>query len=160
MTASTGFSFTAQVLKPTTPTTADGIERYLASGQMPGIGPAMAKQIVAAFGEPRSTPALHGADAWQKACGARRAKEGGRHRGQRGSDEAEMDEAVGVVGDGAIASHHYQCARPCGSPALSCDMEAEAALLAFGTRLSKHLFGLGNPRIVFSEGEERWNTSP
>jgi hypothetical protein len=71
-----------------------------------------------------------------------------------------MDEAAGVVGDSAIASHQFQCARSCGSLALSCDMEAEPALLAFGTRLSKHLFGLGNPRIVFSEGEERWNTSP
>ena len=29
----------------------EGIEKYLASGQMRGIGPAMAKRIVAAFGE-------------------------------------------------------------------------------------------------------------
>ena len=46
-----GLQFKASVLKATPPTGADGIERYLASGQMRGIGPAMAKRIVAAFGE-------------------------------------------------------------------------------------------------------------
>ncbi len=46
-----GVQFKAQVLKPTAPTTSEGIERYLASGQMRGIGPAMAKRIVAAFGD-------------------------------------------------------------------------------------------------------------
>src|ERR671910_841009 len=46
-----GLQFKAQVLKATTPTTAEGIERYLASGQMRGIGPAMAKRIVAMFGD-------------------------------------------------------------------------------------------------------------
>ena len=35
----------------TPPTGAQGIEKYLASGQMRGIGPAMAKRIVATFGE-------------------------------------------------------------------------------------------------------------
>lgn len=33
------------------PSTAEGIERYLASGLIPGIGPVMAKRLVAAFGE-------------------------------------------------------------------------------------------------------------
>ena len=46
-----GLQFKAQVLKATTPTTSEGIERYLASGQMRGIGPAMAKRIVAMFGD-------------------------------------------------------------------------------------------------------------
>src|ERR671912_54650 len=46
-----GLQFKADVLKTTPPTGVDGIERYLASGQMRGIGPAMAKRIVAAFGE-------------------------------------------------------------------------------------------------------------
>ena len=46
-----GLQFKAQVLKATTPTTAEGIERYLASGQMRGIGPAMARRIVAMFGD-------------------------------------------------------------------------------------------------------------
>jgi exodeoxyribonuclease V alpha subunit len=46
-----GVQFKAQVLKATAPTTSEGIERYLASGQMRGIGPAMAKRIVSAFGD-------------------------------------------------------------------------------------------------------------
>jgi exodeoxyribonuclease V alpha subunit len=46
-----GLQFKAEVLKTTPPTGAEGIEKYLASGQMRGIGPAMAKRIVAAFGD-------------------------------------------------------------------------------------------------------------
>jgi exodeoxyribonuclease V alpha subunit len=46
-----GLQFKADVLKTTPPTGVEGIETYLASGQMRGIGPAMAKRIVAAFGE-------------------------------------------------------------------------------------------------------------
>src|SRR4029453_5150446 len=46
-----GLQFKANVLKATPPTGAEGIEKYLGSGQMRGIGPAMAKRIVAAFGE-------------------------------------------------------------------------------------------------------------
>jgi len=46
-----GPHFKAQVLRPTAPTTPEGIERYLASGQMRGIGPAMAKRIGSVFGE-------------------------------------------------------------------------------------------------------------
>ena len=46
-----GLQFKAQVLKATPPTGAEGIEKYLASGQMRGIGPAMAKRIVAIFGD-------------------------------------------------------------------------------------------------------------
>ena len=46
-----GVQFKAQTLSATPPTGAQGIEKYLASGQMRGIGPAMAKRIVAAFGE-------------------------------------------------------------------------------------------------------------
>src|SRR3954452_15673824 len=45
-----GLQFKAEVLKTTPPTGAEGIEKYIASGQMRGIGPAMAKRIVAAFG--------------------------------------------------------------------------------------------------------------
>ncbi|WP_457089895.1 SF1B family DNA helicase RecD2 [Microvirga sp. P5_D2] len=45
-----GLQFKADVLTTTPPTGAAGIEKYLASGQMRGIGPAMAKRIVAAFG--------------------------------------------------------------------------------------------------------------
>src|SRR5215207_495841 len=46
-----GLQFKADTLQSTPPTGADGIERYLASGQMRGIGPAMAKRIVSMFGE-------------------------------------------------------------------------------------------------------------
>lgn len=46
-----GLQFKANVLKATPPTGVEGIEKYLASGQMRGIGPAMAKRIVAAFGK-------------------------------------------------------------------------------------------------------------
>jgi exodeoxyribonuclease V alpha subunit len=46
-----GLQFKADVLKATPPTGAEGIEKYLASGQMRGIGPAMAKRLVTAFGE-------------------------------------------------------------------------------------------------------------
>jgi exodeoxyribonuclease V alpha subunit len=45
-----GLQFKAEVLKTTPPTGAEGIEKYLASGQMRGIGPAMAKRIVTVFG--------------------------------------------------------------------------------------------------------------
>jgi exodeoxyribonuclease V alpha subunit len=46
-----GVQFKAHTLSATPPTGAQGIEKYLASGQMRGIGPAMAKRIVSAFGE-------------------------------------------------------------------------------------------------------------
>ena len=46
-----GLQFRADTLTVTPPTGVEGIERYLASGSMRGIGPAMAKRIVAAFGE-------------------------------------------------------------------------------------------------------------
>lgn len=46
-----GLQFKADTLKVTPPTGVAGIEKYLASGHMRGIGPAMAKRIVAAFGE-------------------------------------------------------------------------------------------------------------
>ncbi|HEX2137591.1 MAG TPA: AAA family ATPase, partial [Microvirga sp.] len=46
-----GLQFKADVLKTTPPTGVEGIEKYLSGGHMRGIGPAMAKRIVAAFGE-------------------------------------------------------------------------------------------------------------
>ncbi|NEU14599.1 ATP-dependent RecD-like DNA helicase [Methylobacterium sp. BTF04] len=45
-----GLQFKAETLKVTPPTGVEGIEKYLASGYMRGIGPAMAKRIVTAFG--------------------------------------------------------------------------------------------------------------
>ena len=46
-----GLQFKADLLKTTPPTTAEGIEKYLGSGMVRGIGPKLAKRIVGAFGE-------------------------------------------------------------------------------------------------------------
>ncbi len=46
-----GQQFKARFLKTSAPTTAEGIEKYLASGMIRGIGPIYAKKMVAAFGE-------------------------------------------------------------------------------------------------------------
>lgn len=46
-----GLQFKADTLKTTPPTGVEGIERYLASGQMRGIGPEMASRIARTFGE-------------------------------------------------------------------------------------------------------------
>jgi exodeoxyribonuclease V alpha subunit len=46
-----GLQFKADFLKITPPTTTEGIEKYLGSGMVRGIGPVLAKQIVGAFGE-------------------------------------------------------------------------------------------------------------
>ena len=46
-----GLQFRAAFLKATPPTTLDGIERYLGSGMIRGIGAAYARRLVRAFGE-------------------------------------------------------------------------------------------------------------
>jgi exodeoxyribonuclease V alpha subunit len=46
-----GVQFKASFLKATAPTTVEGIEKYLGSGMIRGIGPVYAKQLVRAFGE-------------------------------------------------------------------------------------------------------------
>ncbi len=46
-----GQQFKARFLKTSAPTTAEGIEKYLASGMIRGIGPAYAKRMVKAFGD-------------------------------------------------------------------------------------------------------------
>jgi exodeoxyribonuclease V alpha subunit len=46
-----GLQFRAQFLKASPPTTLEGIERYLGSGMIRGIGPAYARKLVRAFGE-------------------------------------------------------------------------------------------------------------
>jgi exodeoxyribonuclease V alpha subunit len=46
-----GLQFRASFLKASAPTTLDGIERYLGSGMIRGIGPVYAKTLVQAFGE-------------------------------------------------------------------------------------------------------------
>ena len=46
-----GVQFRATFLKATAPTTVEGIEKYLGSGMIRGIGPVYAKKLVRAFGE-------------------------------------------------------------------------------------------------------------
>jgi exodeoxyribonuclease V alpha subunit len=46
-----GVQFRASFLKATAPTTIEGIEKYLGSGMIRGIGPVYAKKLVRAFGE-------------------------------------------------------------------------------------------------------------
>jgi exodeoxyribonuclease V alpha subunit len=46
-----GLQFKAAFLKVATPTTVEGIEKYLGSGMIRGIGPVYARKLVRAFGE-------------------------------------------------------------------------------------------------------------
>jgi exodeoxyribonuclease V alpha subunit len=46
-----GQQFKARFLRTSPPTSADGIERYLASGMIKGVGPVYAKRLVRAFGD-------------------------------------------------------------------------------------------------------------
>ncbi len=46
-----GQQFKAPFLRTSTPTSVDGIEKYLSSGMIRGVGPAYAKKLVRAFGE-------------------------------------------------------------------------------------------------------------
>src|SRR5215475_8679015 len=46
-----GVQFKASFLKVAAPTTVEGIEKYLGSGMIRGIGPVYAKKLVRAFGE-------------------------------------------------------------------------------------------------------------
>jgi exodeoxyribonuclease V alpha subunit len=46
-----GVQFKASFLKPTAPTTVEGIEKYLGSVMIRGIGPVYAEKLVRAFGE-------------------------------------------------------------------------------------------------------------
>jgi exodeoxyribonuclease V alpha subunit len=46
-----GEQFKAETLRATQPASAEGIEKYLGSGMVKGIGPAYARKIVAVFGE-------------------------------------------------------------------------------------------------------------
>src|SRR5205085_5932897 len=46
-----GLQFKAETLRSSPPTTHEGIEKYLASGMVKGIGPVYAKKLVATFGE-------------------------------------------------------------------------------------------------------------
>src|SRR6266849_4118946 len=46
-----GQQFKARFLRPSPPTSAEGIEKYLSSGMIRGVGPVYAKKLVRAFGE-------------------------------------------------------------------------------------------------------------
>ena len=46
-----GLQFRAELLKTSAPTTREGIEKYLGSGMVKGIGPTYAKKLVQKFGE-------------------------------------------------------------------------------------------------------------
>ena len=46
-----GQQFKARFLRTSPPTTADGIEKYLSSGMIRGVGPVYARKLVRAFGE-------------------------------------------------------------------------------------------------------------
>ena len=46
-----GQQFRARFLRTSPPTSADGIEKYLSSGMIRGVGPVYAKKLVRAFGE-------------------------------------------------------------------------------------------------------------
>jgi exodeoxyribonuclease V alpha subunit len=46
-----GLQFRARFLGASPPTSIDGIDKYLGSGMVPGIGPVYAKKLVQAFGE-------------------------------------------------------------------------------------------------------------
>src|ERR1700691_865463 len=46
-----GQHFNARFLRTSAPSSADGIEKYLSSGMIRGVGPAYAKKLVRAFGE-------------------------------------------------------------------------------------------------------------
>jgi exodeoxyribonuclease V alpha subunit len=46
-----GQQFKARFLRTSPPTSADGIEKYLSSGMIRGIGPAYARKLLRAFGE-------------------------------------------------------------------------------------------------------------
>ena len=46
-----GQQFKARFMRTSAPTSIEGIEKYLASGMIRGIGPVYAKKMVRAFGE-------------------------------------------------------------------------------------------------------------
>ncbi|MCP4862103.1 MAG: ATP-dependent RecD-like DNA helicase [Planctomycetes bacterium] len=54
-----GRQFQAQWSEHTSPTSLDGLEKYIGSGTFPGVGPDMAKRLVAHFGD-RTLDALEG----------------------------------------------------------------------------------------------------
>ena len=72
-----GQQFRATFLRVTPPTSAEGMERYLGSGLIKGIGAIFARRLVVAFGEAglrdyreRAPKTAWGRRNWSQACGA------------------------------------------------------------------------------------------
>jgi exodeoxyribonuclease V alpha subunit len=60
-----GLQFRAEMLTSTPPTTKEGIEKYLGSGMVKGIGPIYAKKLVDKFGEKILTSSRRNRPAWK-----------------------------------------------------------------------------------------------
>jgi exodeoxyribonuclease V alpha subunit len=63
-----GVQFRASFLKATAPTIVEGIEKYLGSGMIRGIGPVYAKKLVRAFGEAVFEVVQQETNAWSVMC--------------------------------------------------------------------------------------------
>ena len=64
-----GRQFRAEWVEKTAPTTLSGMEKYLGSGYFPGIGPALAKRLVTAFGSRTLDVLSQGAGGLKKVSG-------------------------------------------------------------------------------------------
>ena len=85
-----GLQFQASFLRAAPPTTAEGIEKYLASGMIRGIGPIYAKKLVRAFGDDVFEVIETGARA---AAGGRRHRPAPRQADHRGLGRSESRSA-------------------------------------------------------------------
>jgi len=63
-----GQQFKARFLRTSPPTSADGIEKYLSSGMIRGIGPAYAKKLLQAFGEKVFTTVIRASIAYAESA--------------------------------------------------------------------------------------------
>jgi len=88
-----GLQFKATTMKTVPPTTAEGIERYLGSGLVKGIGPVLAKKLVGRFGaevlaviENRAVE-LQTVDGMRRRCPDLLAASQEGRRGHRGKDQ-------------------------------------------------------------------------
>src|SRR5271163_5191263 len=88
-----GVQFRASFLKATAPTTVEGIEKYLGSGMIRGIGPVYAKKLVRAFGETVFDVIEQEPDRLREVTGIG-PKRGAHHRGLGGAEGDSRDHAV------------------------------------------------------------------
>ena len=95
-----GLQFKAAFLKASPPTTLEGIEKYLGSGMIRGIGPVYAKKLVRAFGE-----AVFELIEQEPRTAAR----GGRHRPEaRGAHRRRLGGAEGDPRDHAVPARPWR----------------------------------------------------